>query len=75
MKKFFLLFVFLLTYIQPVSSATWEQFSEKSYIDTDSIEENVDFNGNSNEYYFWTKNLNNKNDYFIYQEKKYGKKI
>lgn len=77
MKKIVILLFTLMIFMQPVFSATWEQFTEKSYIDVESIRPNLDILGEKipGEFVFWTKNLNNGKNYFKDREKEYNKKI
>lgn len=77
MKKLFLICTIMFFAIQPVFSANWKQFIEKSYIDIDSIKPNIDILGEPipSEYTYWTKELNDGREYFTDMEKYYNKKV
>lgn len=61
-----------------ISNATcWEQFSDKMFIDTDSIEYYIDDYGkiHPEQYTFWIKYLNDGNSFFTNAEKILHKKV
>ena len=76
MKKIFIIILLFAT-ILPTFATIWEQVSEKSWIDIDSIEPFIDDYGNAvpNQYSFWVKTLNNGSQGWRSDEKKFNKKI
>ena len=71
MKKIFIIILLFAT-ILPTFATIWEQVSEKSWIDIDSIEPFIDDYGNAvpNQYSFWVKTLNNGSQGWRSDEKK-----
>ena len=76
MKKIFIIILLFAT-ILPTFATIWEQVSEKSWIDIDSIEPFIDDYGNAvpNQYSFWVKSLNDGSDNYKQLEKHFNKKV
>jgi len=77
MKKFLIICLLIFNLVLPCFAKNWMQVGNKSYMDTDSIEQYIDDHGNKqeNQYCFWVKHLNNGDEYFKKIEKTYNKKV
>lgn len=78
MKKILLMFLLFFTIASvPAFARNWVEFTNKRYIDIDSIEPYVVGirASRKEEYVFWTKNLNDGSDGYKDLEKSYNKKI
>lgn len=76
-KKLLILILFLLISILPtIANPNWVQVDDKSYIDTNSLKNEIYQNSNYGNYYsLWVKSLNNGSKTFLKLEKYYNSKI
>ncbi len=77
MKKYIIfLLVLFITFVGNVTlAANWREIDNKTYIDMDSVNIELEPLTNSKIISFWVKSLNNKSSYYIALEKKYKQKI
>lgn len=77
MKRILIICLLLLGIFLPTFAKNWLEIGNKTYIDTDSIEQYVDDYGNiqRTQYTLWLKRLNDNSELFKNLEKLHSKKI